>query len=315
LGFESLARSNSRSGFAAAFPSEQQANMRSVTDKAERDERIRALLAGGWKPSEISRELGISLSVVSRTALRLGYRSRTGPPRTFDWVEIRRYYEAGHTARECRERFGFSRGAWDSAVSRGEIVRRPGRDPARIEHTTRNEVERLYAQGLKPVEIARELGLAKGTVAYHVRNLGVEPDARFSRRYDWAVIQEAYDGGLTVSECCEQFGFCRASWSQAVARGDIVPRPRALPLEELLVNGKKRGRYNLKRRLIEAGLKENRCERCGINSWRGVPLNLEIHHRNGDKFDNRLEALEILCPNCHSQTENFGRLNASHPRR
>jgi len=27
---------------------------------------------------------------------------------------------------------------------------------------------------------------------------------------------------------------------------------------------------------------------------------------NGDGWDNRLENLQLLCPNCHSQTETFG---------
>jgi hypothetical protein len=281
-----------------------------MSEKEQRDDRIAELLEAGWRPAEIVREVGASLSVVSRRALRLGYRFRSGPPRRYDWEAIREFYEAGHTVRECRDRFGFSAGAWDSAVSRGDIAVRAHPGPPRLAYTTRKAVLALHEAGKPPIEIARELGISKGTVAYHLRRLDVEPDPRFARRYDWPAVQRTYDSGLTVTECCEMFGFCRASWSQAVARGDLVARPRELPLAELLVNGKKRGRYNVKRRLIEAGLKEDRCERCGINEWLGQPLSLELHHKNGDKLDNRLEALAILCPNCHSQTENFGRLNA-----
>ncbi len=72
------------------------------------------------------------------------------------------------------------------------------------------------------------------------------------------------------------------------------------------MKGKRRGRYNIKLRLIAAGLKDGRCEHCGISSWRGKSLSLSLHHRNGDGLDNRLENLELLCPNCHSQTPNFG---------
>ena len=32
---------------------------------------------------------------------------------------------------------------------------------------------------------------------------------------------------------------------------------------------------------------------------------MALHHVNGDGSDNRLENLQMLCPNCHSQTENF----------
>jgi 5-methylcytosine-specific restriction endonuclease McrA len=61
--------------------------------------------------------------------------------------------------------------------------------------------------------------------------------------------------------------------------------------------------------LINAGLKEKRCELCGIDSWMGKPLNVQLHHKNGDGTDNRLPNLQFLCPNCHSQTETYGGRN------
>jgi 5-methylcytosine-specific restriction endonuclease McrA len=46
-------------------------------------------------------------------------------------------------------------------------------------------------------------------------------------------------------------------------------------------------------------------EKCGLSEWQGNPLVCELHHINGDSTDNRIENLQILCPNCHSQTDNF----------
>lgn len=63
--------------------------------------------------------------------------------------------------------------------------------------------------------------------------------------------------------------------------------------------------YRLKLKLLHAGLKENKCECCGISEWHGKIINCQLHHINGDESDNRLENLMMLCPNCHSQTDNY----------
>ena len=52
-------------------------------------------------------------------------------------------------------------------------------------------------------------------------------------------------------------------------------------------------------------LRGRKCECCGLTEWLGEPINLEIHHLNGIRTDNRLENLELLCPNCHSYTDNW----------
>jgi predicted transcriptional regulator len=176
---------------------------------------------------------------------------------------------------------------------------------------TRVAVARLRRAGMTQAEIARELGLSKAAVAYHFRTAGDRPDPRFARRYDWARIQRAYDSGLSVRGCAARFGFNRATWYEAVQRGVVVPRPRGLALDELLCEGKKRGRHNLKNRLIGAGLKQNRCEECGLTEWRGKPLSMALHHVNGDGSDNRLANLLLLCPNCHAQTPNYGARNGN----
>jgi transposase-like protein/5-methylcytosine-specific restriction endonuclease McrA len=225
----------------------------------------------------------------------------------FDWFAIRRYYDAGHSIAECCRRFGISRGAWDRAVTRGDVVSRPKAAPPPSE--TRQAVERLLKEGRSQAEIARELRLSKATVAHHVRGLGIPPDERFTRRYDWEEVQRGHDGGLSALECCERFGFARATWSKAVATGRIQPRDRKIPLDELLVVGRKTSRGHLKRRLLEAGLKENRCEICGITRWMGKPVNMQLHHKNGDGSDNRLENLQLLCGTCHSQTDTYGGRN------
>lgn len=179
---------------------------------------------------------------------------------------------------------------------------------------TRYAVAELLEQGVQHVETARRLGISKQTVSYHAKRLGSPPNERCARRYDWSAIQRYYDHGHSVRDCIKAFGFSAASWSDAVKRGAIVARPTATPMAELLVAGTYRGRYNLKLRLVKEGLKQEACERCGLGEWRGEPLSLALHHINGDRLDNRLDNLELLCPNCHSLTDTYSGRNG-HRRR
>jgi DNA-binding CsgD family transcriptional regulator len=174
---------------------------------------------------------------------------------------------------------------------------------------TRERVAALLAEGWGRNAIARELGLARSTVAYHARRLGERIDSRCARRYDWVEVQRYYDAGHSVRECQDRFGFSRQTWHAAVNRGAVVARPHGMPLEELLVAGIPRSRFNLKLRLVKAGLKQKFCEICGIASWNGRRISLALHHVNGDRHDNRIENLQLLCPNCHSQTDTYAGRN------
>ncbi len=65
----------------------------------------------------------------------------------------------------------------------------------------------------------------------------------------------------------------------------------------------------LRKKLIEDGIKEDKCESCKLDMWMGKKISLELHHLDGDRFNNDLDNLQVLCPNCHAQTENYGSNN------
>jgi hypothetical protein len=170
-------------------------------------------------------------------------------------------------------------------------------------------VRALLDAGLSVTEAARALCISKSTACYHKRRLGRPIDDRFIRRYEWGLVQAFYDEGKSITECQERFGFARKTFMDAVARGLIRTRSQLRPIDECLVKGREVNRTHLKSRLLAEGLKENRCERCGIGEWLGVPLSMALHHVSGDGDDNRLENLMMLCPNCHAQTPNFSGRN------
>ncbi|HWB69751.1 MAG TPA: hypothetical protein VG518_07215 [Solirubrobacterales bacterium] len=86
-------------------------------------------------------------------------------------------------------------------------------------------------------------------------------------------------------------------------------------MAEVLVEHSSYGRGRLKQRLYAEGYKERRCELCGLGEeWRGRQMSLILDHVNGVPDDNRIENLQIVCPNCAATLETHcGRKNRRKP--
>lgn len=63
--------------------------------------------------------------------------------------------------------------------------------------------------------------------------------------------------------------------------------------------------YKLRKRLLEENIMIEICGKCSINSWNEMPISLELHHIDGNRTNHHIDNLMLLCPNCHSQTDNF----------
>lgn len=130
-----------------------------------------------------------------------------------------------------------------------------------------------------------------------LETLGYSRTSGTMRRYVKKRIEEL---GIDTSHFIGQKG--------AVGRSVRIPK---YSLEEILVeNSPYRSTSRLKAKLIKEALLENRCSECAIPPiWNNRPLTLQLDHINGVNNDHRIFNLRLLCPNCHTQTETYGRKN------
>ena len=60
----------------------------------------------------------------------------------------------------------------------------------------------------------------------------------------------------------------------------------------------------VKERAIKENLLEYKCYKCGNKGeWMGENLRLQLNHKDGNRFNNAVSNLELLCPNCHDLDE------------
>ena len=102
-------------------------------------------------------------------------------------------------------------------------------------------------------------------------------------------------GQSSVKAMCEYYGFSTEHFSQKL-------RAEQVNIDEVFVKGYKH-KETIKKNLL--ALREHKCECCGLTEWNQKAIPLQVHHKDGDNLNNILTNLELLCPNCHAQTDNF----------
>ncbi|MEX1179031.1 MAG: HNH endonuclease signature motif containing protein [Nitriliruptor sp.] len=89
---------------------------------------------------------------------------------------------------------------------------------------------------------------------------------------------------------------------QAWSRGQEVAR-RRVRLDQLN-DGTNRAGGTIKAVLLRSGW-SHRCQVCGRDDWDGAPIPLEVDHIDGDRRNNDVSNLRLICPNCHALTPTY----------
>jgi 5-methylcytosine-specific restriction endonuclease McrA len=109
----------------------------------------------------------------------------------------------------------------------------------------------------------------------------------------------------------EAFGIDTTHFTgQAHRKGKSYPsdhQPDSFYLKRFPEGSRRVDAKYLRRGLVNAGV-AHKCSICGLDpEWNGQALTLQVDHVDGDWYNNVLDNLRFLCPNCHSQTETWGR--------
>lgn len=175
-------------------------------------------------------------------------------------------------------------------------------------------LEKLISDGVSYERIGRQYGVTGGAVKKAAKKLGIELEQK--RKIN---PSETFNKGTAKTGICLNCGnefvvykngnkkFCSVQCFNDFKHKQYIERWKKG--EENGMNGKYGVSSAIRTYLFEKY--GGKCQICGWSkenpTTNRVPL--QIHHIDGDYTNNKEENLQLLCPNCHSLTENFMSLN------
>lgn len=119
-----------------------------------------------------------------------------------------------------------------------------------------------------------------------------------------------------VKKRIKNSGICTNHFKKTGRQYEKPSYNKIINYEDVLKNGSDVNRITVKNIILREKLVPYVCSECGNSGiWNGKELCLQLHHKDGDSMNNSIENLTFLCPNCHSQTENYSYRNAKRPAR
>lgn len=169
-----------------------------------------------------------------------------------------------------------------------------------IDNKPYEEIGRMYkCTGTNIVKAARRLG-----IELRARRV-VNPKETFSARK--ARIVRCINCGKEF----KPYKTSRDKYCSMKCSGEYIYKQNIKKWLNGEISGSKKYGYSDFVREYLFRLHNNRCQICGWGEKNKTTnkIPLQIHHIDGDCLNNRLDNLQLLCPNCHSLTENFGSKN------
>jgi len=185
------------------------------------------------------------------------------------------------------------------------------------------KIREMLVNGDTYGKITKETGVAKSTVAYHARQMGIIKKSG-GYRYDWPKIQAHINNGGNYESCISTFNISISAIRYA-SKHKLIDIPAEKqpyrgsngfikkPMNEILVENSSHSCNSIfKKRLVKEKILKYYCHNalCILHNadmitWCNEPIVLHLDHINGIRNDNRKENLRFLCPNCHSQTKTY----------
>lgn len=190
------------------------------------------------------------------------------------------------------------------------------------------EIKRLYNEGKKYDEISLELDIPEYTIQRNCSNNCNILNKRINKYYDGIEkekeICEIIKNSSNLNCVCKALGK-RATNNNYTKLRKIIKKydidtshfkfngskktRKYIAKEDYFTKDSKVSSSKIRMKLLEYGLKPHKCEKCGRTTWISgdmeYPIPLEAHHIDGDRTNNTLDNLMLICPNCHALTENY----------
>lgn len=144
---------------------------------------------------------------------------------------------------------------------------------------TADDLQKILDTSNTYIEVLTKCGLTSNSNNYNTLN-------RLIKKYDLNL--DSINANRQKVQATKYTRYTKESFTQAIIAGNISD-----------------GSSKLLKKIVKFGIKPYVCECCGLSSWNNKPISLELHHEDGNRRNNKLSNLKILCPNCHSQTDNF----------